>query len=69
MSEDTKKPSEEESAVVRKLVVPKTEAACKDGPRSPKNDRDFQSKSVAEAAEEAESVRKPIVIVEQNEVE
>lgn len=69
MSEDTKKPNTEESDAVRKPVIideanAGTEAS--DGPRSPKNDRDFVEGST-DSTEEPETIRKLVVIGDQTE--
>ena len=50
---------------MRKLVVINPEAEADESDRSPKNDRDFNIETIAEETEAVETVRKPIVITEE----
>jgi hypothetical protein len=61
MSEEVKKPAEQEPEVVRKPIVPDVPVESDEGSRSPKNDRDLTTEIIAEAPEETEVVRKPII--------
>ena len=61
MSEEAKKPAEQEPEVVRKPIVPDVPVESEEGARSPKNDRDLTPEILAEATKETEVVRKPII--------
>lgn len=67
MSEDPQAPNPEELEVIRKPFVPTVETDLDDGSRSPKNDRPMDVNNLVETTDEAEAVRKPIVIDAQPE--